>query len=204
MKEAMRAIIIVIVISGGVFILSRFQRSQVHQEAETERTKALERTATIRNPFAQILRLVQSMHPLPEIQSKEFSTPEAPEGVVSPCLVVDLSFTSPEVWLPRCDWPDEIRAKSPEDVETLILLHPMKIEVATYGAEMRRGYRQDYKLWVYLWKTKKLLVQGVLQGGPLPEKITVSKFDFSGKDIVGNPPNLREWLFGSSSKPVTQ
>src|SRR3990172_6519168 len=192
MKEAMRAIIIVIVILSGVFILSRFQRSQVHQEAETVRIKALERTATIRDPFAPILRLVQSMHPLPEIQSKEFSTPEAPRGVVSPCLVVDLSFTSPEVWLPWCDWPYEIRAKSPDDVETLILLHPMKIEVATYGE--RHGYRQDYKLWVYLWKTKKLLVQGVLQGGSLPEKITVSKFDLSGKAIVGNSPNLREWL----------
>ena len=77
-------------------------------------------------------------------------------------------FSSAIVWKEWTSWPEPIRAKSPDNVATLVLLFPARYDKTRYRDRQDRitdVYRQTHLVWVYDWQSKELVDYTELEGG---------------------------------------
>jgi hypothetical protein len=89
---------------------------------------------------------------------------------------VALDLNNRDLWVPWCDWPGELKARSPVEVKTLVLVLAVSNRVTTYTSG-HPGLRLDYKVWVFDWDQKRVVDSAALLGGDLPERVPGAKFE---------------------------
>lgn len=202
-QEILQVLVPLAIILAGIWAVSTYQRHEQNLEKQEAHEQALKRTKAIRKPFEPLLDQIPSI--LASIKNGRWSSLERKqlkslERPPTPCIVVDVT-DSPVVWTPWCSWPTTVRAETSEEVKSVILFERERIKDTVYpyqrgqGAYMeKQGYRLDFQMWIVDWEDKEIISGGLVQGQPLPESVEISNWDFSNSDVIGEPPDLKNWI----------
>ena len=179
---------------GFITLVAYFQSQKRKQDTEAAHNQELQRTSPLRSRFQPLVSGINwptDDGNFEEIEPKAIGRGIGTSSFRTPCVVLDLS--TKDVWLPWCSWPIEVRAESPESVQTVVVVEPIKHQTIRY-TDGTPGYRQDFKVWLLDPTSQRIKDRRLLLGGNPPQTITVSKFDFAGKAEFGSPPDLQRWL----------
>ena len=148
-------------------------------------------------PGPYIILNVEPLDPSWRIDVRDFETDGEGEVGGMPQGRVVASDQASQMHLVHSSWyelPDDSRARSANDLRTVVLVRESFERTAVYGNHVGNGFRVDYDVWAFDAESEELIAAAHLPGEEPPEAIRVRTLPLTFKDVSGAPPDLFAWL----------